>query len=508
MIGSTPASDRTSLVGRAFAPVDISGLVYFRVAFGLVMVGWIAKYWTGGLIDGLYIAPTFHFHYYGFEWIEPLPGRAMYGYFAFLGLCGLLMAVGCFYRVAAILFAIAFTYLFLIDKALYQNHYYLILLLGWVMVVLPVDRAWSVDAWWRNWRTCRTAPAWALWLVRFQIGAPYFFGGLAKLNSDWLLGEPMRTALGERSGFWLIGPLLGQQWCLWLFVYGGLLFDLLVVPALLWRRTRPFAFALAVCFHLVNAIVFNIGVFPWLMIAATVIFFPPDWPRRLARRVRPLGGWSRGKAEPPVQATGVSPDVSTPATQPLLLAAVSVFVLLQIALPLRHIFSEGDPSWTEEGHYFAWHMMLRGKQCGIRYMATNPDTHSTGTVDLRPYLTTFQAARFGRDPRMVHQLARRIAADLRDVGVDNVEVRVWALVSLNGRKPQFMIDPRVDLGTEPITWQQPEWILPLVEPLRDEPWDVKLVEWEKHLDLDDMLRRQVGDNWANPDGRAPRADSG
>jgi hypothetical protein len=176
------------------------------------------------------------------------------------------------------------------------------------------------------------------------------------------------------------------------------------------------------------------------------------------------------------------------------LATVTLFVLLQIALPFRHLLSSDNPSWTEEGHYFAWHMMLRGKQCGIRYLATNPDTGQTGTVDLREYVTPFQAARFGRDPRMVHQLARKIAEDLREQGgVKNARVQVLALVSLNGRKPQLMIDPRVDLGSEPVTWRRPEWILPLIEPFRDDPWDVKLVEWERHLEMDEMIRRQLGD---------------
>jgi hypothetical protein len=513
-----PACGRVNRLGRLFRPVDISGLVYFRVAFGLVMLAWVAKYWAAGLIDHLYIEPTFHFKYYGFEWVEPLPGDAMYAYFAFLGLCATLMAVGCFYRVAAILFALAFTYLFLIDKALYQNHYYLIVLLGWIMVLLPADRAWSVDAWWRRWEPCRTAPAWSLWLVRFQVGVPYFFGGVAKLNSDWLQGHPMRTALAERSDFPFIGQFLAQEWCLWLFVYGGLLFDLLIVPALLWRRTRPVAFALAVAFHLINATVFNIGVFPWLMIAATVVFFPPDWPRRLARRVEPVGGWGLRSADSPVgmrsaecgmrnaecgvRNAGSGSAETIQATYPLVLIAVGVFVLVQLAAPLRHFFSADNPSWTEEGHYFAWHMMLRGKQCGIRYYATNPDTGKTGTVDLRPYLTTFQAARFGRDPRMVHQLARKIAADLREVGVKNVEVRTLALVSLNGRKPQPMIDPRVDLGREPVTWRRPDWIVPLVEPLREEPWDVPLVDWERHIELGPTLNLQSNARASYPNGPA------
>ncbi len=173
----------------------------------------------------------------------------------------------------------------------------------------------------------------------------------------------------------------------------------------------------------------------------------------------------------------------------LFIVLLAVLVIVQILLPLRHFLQAGNPNWTEEGHYFSWHMLLRGKKSAVRVYAADPRTGHSGTVDLRPYVTIYQMQRFARDPRMIHQLCRYIAADLRDMGFQEIEIRVLALVSMNGRKPQLMIDPTVNLAAEPIDWQQPSWIVPLTEPLRKEPWDVPLLEWEKEVKIPDKYRQ-------------------
>jgi hypothetical protein len=276
----------------------------------------------------------------------------------------------------------------------------------------------------------------------------------------------------------------------WLFSYGGLLFDLFVVPALLWRPTRVAAFTLAVVFHLLNAALFTIGVFPWLMVCATAIFFPPDWPRRAWAALRGRSSASAPDVHSPV-AEHEAPSCDPARRQWAIAGLLALYASVQLALPMRHNFSNANPSWTEAGHYFAWHMMLRGKRFGVRYYATAPQTGRTAIVDLRPYLTPFQAARFGRDPRLIHQLARKIAADLRGVGVQGVQVRVLALVSLNGRTPQLLIDPRIDLASEPVTWRTPKWVLPLVETLPQDAWTIPLAEWERHPDVRRVMRRQL-----------------
>lgn len=268
---------------RFFAPVDIASLIYFRIAFGTVMLWEVWRYFSHGWVKRYYIDPTFYFTYYGFGWVRPWPGDGMYLHFVALGALAICILLGLWYRISATLFFVGFTYVFLLDRTNYLNHFYLISLISLLMIVLPAHRAFSLDASRHPEIRSETAPAWALWVLRVQIGIPYFYGGLAKLNGDWLRGEPMRTWLAQNADFPIIGSLLTEEWMVYLFSYGGLLLDLLIVPILLWPRTRVLGYGVALMFHLLNASLFRIGIFPWFMIAATALFFRPDWPRLIGQ---------------------------------------------------------------------------------------------------------------------------------------------------------------------------------------------------------------------------------
>lgn len=450
---------------RLFTAVDGDSAAYVRIVFGVVGFCWVAKQIHSGAVQELYIAPQYHFHYWGFQWVPKSHPLATHIEFYLLGVAAMCVTFGCMYRVAALAFAIGFSHLFLLDKCLYQNHYYLLCLVSWVMVFVPAHRVFSVDA--RIFRPSArsTVPRWAIWILRFQIGLPYFFGGIAKLNSDWLAGVPVRQMLAVHSDAPVIGPWMQYEWCVWFFVFGGILFDLFVVPALLVGRWRPAACVFAIAFHFINARLFPIGVFPWFMVLTLPVFFPPG-------SFRSWVGLGLQRDEPVAdRALTVANWVS--------LFFLAFFVFWQALFPLRHFAIPGNPSWTEEGHYFAWHMLIRGKKSGLRLLATDPRTGNSGAVDLRPFVTGFQLNRVSRDPRLIHQLAVNVERELRSLGFQGIEVRALALVSMNGRKPQLLIDPTVDLAQQVQTWQKPGWIVPLHEPLRSEPWDVPLQEWEQ-----------------------------
>jgi hypothetical protein len=456
--------------------IPIGPIVYFRIVFGLAMCAWTAKAIAEGWVERYFVEPVFHLKYPGFSWVGVWPGEWMHWHFYALLAASIGVTLGLAYRLSALLVAVGFTYLFLIDKTLYQNHYYLICLLAWIVAFLPAGRALSLDALLRPAIRTNTAPRWTLWLLRFQIAVPYFYGGIAKLEADWLRGRPMRASLAARSDAPLIGQFLGQKWALWVIVYGGLLFDLLIVPALLWRKTRPLAFVLALAFHLTNAAAFDIGVFPWLMGLATVIFFPPELLQRILRL-------------DPVRADESSAESATSAItglRPFGVIALGAYVAIQLIVPLRHVVYPEPANWTEQGHYFAWHMMLRGKQSALRLYATDPATGRTGTIDLRNYLGEHQTARCARDPDMIYQLCQYIRHDLEKRGYSSVEIRALSIVSLNGRKPQLLIDPNVDLAAAERPGLSCPWIMPLTEPLRTKAWDVPLEDWERHLELPSM----------------------
>lgn len=422
-------------VGAALiAPIDIAALVYFRIVFGAIMLWEVWRYFSHGWIARYYIHPTFHFTYDGFQWVQPWPGNGMYVHFYALGALAVCIMLGLWYRLSATLFFLGFTYVFLLEQARYLNHFYLISLLSLLMILIPAHRAFSIDAWRRPSLASQTAPSWALWLLRAQIGIAYIYGGLAKLNGDWLRGEPMRMWMARRTDFPLIGSFFTEEWMVYLFSYGGLLLDLFVVPLLLYRRTRVLAFAVAVVFHLLNAQLFRIGIFPWFMIGATLLFFPPHWPR-----FGGLWGTAPSPSEPAV-ATHLSQ------AQRLTLWLLAVYLTVQLVLPLRHFLYPGNVSWSEEGHRFAWHMKLRSKRRKTRFFATDPVSQTTWEIKSRDYLTKWQRRKMSSRPGMILQLSHHLAQELREQGYDQIAIRVHATASLNGRAPQLLINPLVDLA--------------------------------------------------------------
>jgi vitamin K-dependent gamma-carboxylase-like protein len=376
-----------------------------------------------------------------------------------LGLAAACVIAGFLYRITAPVFFLAFTYFFLLDQTRYLNHFYLVCLISFLMCFLPAERAFSVDALLRRKIRSDVVPAWTLWLLRVQVGIPFFYGGIAKLNSDWIHGgEPMRTWLRPWTK---ITPMFTADWVVYGFVIGGLLLDLLVVPLLLWRRTRLFAFAAAILFNLINAVIFDIGIFPWLMLGALLIFFPPDLMRRFARAfMSPGEGFP---AAEPSQASVSCPSLST--SQKLVAGLLAAYLAVQILLPLRHYLYPGNVSWTEEGHNFAWHMKLRTKVGEAMFTVSHPRSGQTWTIKPEDYLESHQVTKVITKPDLLVLFAHHLAEEKRRQGYEDVEVRARVMVSLNGREPQLFIDPNVDLAKEEVSLLPAGWIVPLTTPL-------------------------------------------
>jgi len=468
--GGAKATVLQRLCSALFQPVDISFLVFFRIVFGGITLWEVYRYFTHGWITRYFVDTELTFHYYGFSWVKPWPGRGMYVHFAVLGVAAACVMVGFLYRFAAPIFFLAFTYFFLLDQTRYLNHFYLICLISFLMCFLPAERAFSIDAWLRPRIQSDVVPRWTLWLLRAQIGIPFFYGGIAKLNQDWLFGgEPMRSWLRPLTKVAGGSPIFTSDWVVYGFVIGGLLLDLFVVPFLLWRRTRPFAFAAAVAFNLINAVIFDIGIFPWLMLGALFIFFPPDLVRRFARAFMSSGEEPQLNAAPSqASVTTGTPEISScpilTTSQKLTAGLLAAYLFVQLLLPLRHYLYPGDVSWTEEGHNFSWHMKLRTKEGDAVFTVYHPQSGQTWTINPDDYLKSHQAVKLTK-PDLILQFAHHLAEEKRREGYDNVEVRARVLVSLNGREPQLLVDPDVDLTKEQMSLLPVRWILPLTTPL-------------------------------------------
>lgn len=432
------------------AEVDGASLALFRTLFGLVMAWEVLRYFQHGWIARYYIEPAFHFSYLPF--IQPWEGQGMYWHFGLTGLLALLVAAGLWYRAAAWLFCLAFSYIFLLDKAQYLNHFYLIALLSLLLAIAPAHRAWSLDRTLARRPGPPTVPRWSLLLLRFQVAVVYIYGGIAKLNADWLSGQPLGEWLARRDHLALIGPLLGQPWAGVLFAWGGLLVDLCVPFLLLWPRTFWLGVAAAVGFNLLNGQIFSIGIFPWLMIAALALFPQPGWPRALLGRALPAP-LRRGR----LQAATI-PRVGAAAIA--LLVALHLYALGQLLIPLRHWLYPSDVAWSEEGHRFAWRMKLRDKDASLTLFATDPTSGTVREVDPRQWLTARQVGKLASRPDMIRQLAHFVADEAERRGEPRPRVTAVAVASLNGGPASYLIDPTVDLAREPGGLGPALWILP------------------------------------------------
>jgi hypothetical protein len=433
---------------RFFAPVDGASVAVFRILFGAIMLVEVYRYFSRGWIHEYYIAPKFHFTYFGFGWVKPWPGNGMYWHFALMGVAALGVMLGAWYRISAALLFLTFTYVFLLDQAQYLNHFYMICLLSLLMIFIPAHRLLSIDAWRNRAKRSDDVPAWALWLLLAQLSVVYFYAGIAKLNGDWINGEPMRSWLAERTDTPLIGRFFTEEWMVLLFNYGGLAFDLFIVPLLLWKRTRVVAYLWVISFHVLNMALFSIGIFPWLMLVATLLFFRPDWPRLIFKRWRHVAETS---------------PALTPCFPRAAAGLIVAYVVIQLAVPLRHFIYPGNVHWTEEGHRFAWHMKLRDKQASARFYVTDPQRKRTWEVSPRLYLTVRQTQKMATRPDMILQMAHHIARDqaAKRKTAHPLEVRARVMASLHGRDRELLIDPTVDLSAEPRSLAHARWILPL-----------------------------------------------
>ncbi|MEQ1829327.1 MAG: HTTM domain-containing protein [Pirellula sp.] len=455
-----------------FSNIDNASVTFFRIGIGVLFSWWAWDYLASGRAYSVYVEPKVHFSYRWFDWLQPLGHQGTVLIFVAVVLLGILVSAGIWYRLSATLLAICFSYLFLLEKTNYQNHYYLMTLLAWWLPFLPLERNVAFDAKRNPKIASQMVPRWVLWILRFHIGLPYVYGGLAKFHSDWLAGEPMRQILAAQRNLPIVGSLVNNESAVFAFVWGGLIFDLVIVPLLLIQRTRTVAFAACVVFHVTNSVLFHIHVFPWFMIFATTLFFEPNWPRRV------LGG------EP----------LSSPLERPLDGATlwryreigmilIVMYCLFHCAWPFRNLLYQGNSSWTERGHLFSWRMMLRGKTVGVRYFVVDGSSGEVYNPNLRGMITVDQANRFARDPEMILQLAHHLANAHEARTGHHAKVFALVLASLNGRKPQVYLDPKVNLAAEPRYASSRSWVLPLTEPLRTSPWSIPLAEWEKHVVL-------------------------
>lgn len=433
---------------KQFQPVDNAPLILFRIIFGLlifaesfgaILTGWVRK---------VLIEPDFNFTIIGFEWLQTPDGPAMYIHFALMAICGLMVMLGFYYRLGMAGFTILWTMVYWMQKSAYNNHYYFLILLCIFMLILPAHAYASLDAKRNSSIVSTTCPRWCTSIFIIQMWIVYTFAATHKLYPGWLEGEFISMNFFSKSNYWLIGDLLQKSWLQEAVIYGGIAFDGLIIYFLLYKKTRLPAFIISIIFHLFNSIVFQIGIFPYLMIGLTVFFFEPELIRKIFFKKKPLINYDM-LTIPQISVKRVS-----------IAFVFFCYFILQLYLPLRHHLYKGDVFYTEEGHRLAWRMMLRYKTGHLTYHISSAAADSTWTVKPYQFLTRKQSGAIVGKPDMIWQFAQYLEDHYQDKGLGDVEVRAEAYTRLNKQPMVKLIDSQIDLTK--VKWQSlkhSDWIL-------------------------------------------------
>ncbi len=434
-------------------------LAVFRILFGLMLFLSMGRFWLKGWIYELYIAPRYFFSFYGFEWITPWGGYT-YLLFAMGMISALMVMLGYYYRLAAILLFLCFTYIELMDKTTYLNHYYFVSLVSFIMMFLPAHVYFSIDAYRNAKIRCGTVPQWCIDSLKLLVFILYFYAGLAKLNSDWLVHAlPLRIWLPARNDMPIIGFLFNYDWIPYLFSWFGCIYDLTIVFWLLNAKTRLVAYATVVVFHLLTALLFPIGMFPYVMIVTALIFFSPEFHQKSIQR---LGKWVR---YPTDLLFTSKPYVYQPVSQKLLLSGFTVFFVFQLLFPFRYLCYPGELFWTEQGYRFSWRVMLMEKAGSAQFLVKGRRGKLV-YVNNTDFLTVLQEKMMATQPDMILQYAHILENYYTKQGYDSPQVFVDSYVSMNGRLGKPLIDPKTDLAQEKESFANKPWILPLQDEIK------------------------------------------
>tara|TARA_B000000532_G_scaffold242519_1_gene236688 strand:+ start:164 stop:1525 length:1362 start_codon:yes stop_codon:yes gene_type:complete len=439
---------------------DSSPLVVFRIAFGILMFISMIRFWLKGWIEELYINPKFHFSYFGFDWVKPF-GDFTYILFIVCALSSILVSIGYKYRFSIIIFFLSFTYIELMDKTTYLNHYYLISILSFLMIFLPASSRFSVDSF-KSKKSYKLIPKWSIDSIKLLICIVYFYAGLAKINSDWLIeAMPLKIWLTSKYDLPIIGEsLVHLDWFHYLMSWGGMIYDLSIPFLLLYSRTRLFAFVMVVFFHLFTVVLFPIGMFPYIMIFSALIFFSSKFHLKIIFFISSF--FKNLNFEKYETTKNVYSFQKIKATYFIIL----FFFIFQILFPLRNLLYDGELFWNERGYRYSWRVMLMEKIGYTTLKIEDNDSGKSFYINNSDFLTPFQEKQMSFQPDFIIEYAHHVGDYYKEKGYKNLSVFADSHVALNGRKSQRFIDPNINLYQQKRSLKNYEWVLPFKDEIR------------------------------------------
>jgi hypothetical protein len=442
----------SKLIAFSEQSVSIAPLVFFRIAFGLLMLFSTLRYVWLGWVDTQLVEPIFHFSYFGFDWVKPLPRLGMYSVFAFMAISAIGITLGWYYRISSVILFMCFTYVELIDITYYLNHYYFVSIVSFLLILVPAHLNFSIDVKRNRILPRSTVSRWCILIFQVQIAIVYCYAGLAKINSDWLLNAlPLSIWLPAKSSVPIIGKIFDYEITAYLFSWAGMLFDTLIILGLIFKRTRLPAYLAVVIFHTLTGILFQIGVFPVVMIFGVTIFFSASFHEKVLKSLDKIVGFNLYTQKR---------ENTSFKSSPILFPFLIVFFLFQLLFPWRYVLYPGNVFWTEEGYRFAWRVMLMEKAGTATFFVKDGENGKEGAVINHQFLNNHQEKQMAMQPDLILQYAHLLEDHFRDQGLSDPHIRAEVWVTLNARPAALLIDPHIDLTNIKDGWRTKEWILP------------------------------------------------
>lgn len=454
-----------SFISKAlYKRVSIAPLIIFRIIFGALLLYGSVRFVSKGWVKSLYIDPEFYFGYLGFEWVTTLPGNWMYTPFILMIISSFLIIIGLGYRVSTFIFFISFTYVELLDKSNYLNHYYFVSLMSFLLMFIPANRDFSIDVLLKPSIKQKTTAAWTVGILKFQLAVVYIFAGLAKINYDWLIrAEPLKTWLHAHHARPFVGDILRNEITAYVFSWFGCIYDLFIVLFLMMRKTRMLAYLAVVVFHITTWLLFPIGVFPWVMIFSTLIFFGEGFHQKILFRLKKMFGAKQKKTSKVIR------HKKKLLPKGLKTSLITTYVLIQLLVPMRYVLYPGNLYWNEEGFRFSWRVMLMHKEGHAVFYMKDQKTGRTSEINNANYLTRTQEDQMATQPDMILQYARFLANEFngkklhygdQKFHIENPSIHAEIYVSLNGRPSKLFVDKKHDLTQKEYNLFHRNWIEP------------------------------------------------
>jgi hypothetical protein len=209
-------------------------------------------------------------------------------------------------------------------------------------------------------------------------------------------------------------------------------------------------------------VLFPIGVFPYVMIISTLIFFEGNFHKKILDFVCRIFRIKTNVFQ------GIEPvnETSNSSLEKFKLSIVALFLVFQILFPFRYLLYPGELFWTEEGYRFSWRVMLMEKAGYAQFYVTDAITKEKTLVNNSLFLSTFQEKQMATQPDFILEYAHYLHDYYKDTGINDPIITVTSYVALNGRLSQMYIDPKVNLAKEKDSFQHKNWLLPFNDEIK------------------------------------------